>query len=87
MPEKMIKLPDKPKFNEPCNRCGICCSLSLCPVGKMAFVGASAPCPALKISPDNKGTYCELFVAESVLGFGSKIAEALGIGLGCSMED
>ena len=86
--EIMIKLPDKPKFNEPCNRCGLCCSLFLCPVGEIAFIGASSPCPALKISPDKKSTYCELFVAESVFDLESKIlSEALGIGVGCSMED
>lgn len=40
--------PQKPKFRETCNGCGLCCAAQLCDLAEMAFPGASAPCPALE---------------------------------------
>ena len=88
----MIVLPAKPKFKTPCNGCGKCCALQICPVGEIAFPHAVAPCPALKITPDRSRTYCELAAFESYAIEKSLIAEplihrALGIDNGCTMED
>lgn len=83
----MISLPSKPRFGTPCNGCGLCCAIELCVVGELAFPGAQAPCPALKIRGDGKSTYCQLVAVEIVAGLTPKIQEALGIGKGCSMAD
>ena len=39
---------NKPKFSEPCNGCGYCCTMELCEVAEGYFPGASLPCPALE---------------------------------------
>lgn len=80
-------LPKKPKRGAPCNFCGVCCAIELCIAGEMAFPGASAPCPALKLRGDGKSTYCQLVAIEKVAGMEPMLAEALGIGKGCGMSD
>lgn len=80
-------LPPKPKFGAACNGCGLCCALELCIAGEMAFPGAQAPCPALKLRSDGKGTYCELVATEISAGLAPMLQESLGIGKGCSMPD
>lgn len=82
-----MSIPAKPKFGSPCNGCGLCCAMELCEVAEIAFKGASAPCPALKLVPDGSRTYCELVAVEAMSDLPKMIAEALGIGAGCSMED
>lgn len=82
-----VILPTKPHYGEACNRCGLCCALEVCEAGAMAFPGAPAPCPALKLTPDRKGTYCEIVAMEEAAGMERLIANALGIGDGCGMED
>lgn len=79
--------PPKPRYGAKCNGCGICCSLALCPAGEIAFKGAHAPCPALKLTPDGSRTFCELVLMEQVAGIEPILATSLGIGKGCSMED
>lgn len=82
-----IRLPQKPRYKEACNGCGLCCALELCPVAEVAFPGAQAPCPALKIAPAGNSTYCELVMIERLSGMEPLLQRGLGIGLGCSMED
>ena len=44
-------LPDnKPKFGEPCNRCGLCCMMQLCEAALLIFRtdNDKGPCPALE---------------------------------------
>jgi hypothetical protein len=81
------KLPPKPKHGAACNGCGLCCALELCEVAKIMHPGASAPCPSLKLTPDGTRTYCEVVAFEEFAGVERLTAKALGIGLGCSMED
>jgi hypothetical protein len=87
-----MSLPSKPRYGEACNGCGLCCAIEICEVGKIAFKGAKAPCPALKLSPAGDRTYCELVLLEK-LAVEQKavdlplIAIGLGIGNGCSMQD
>lgn len=82
-----VELPQKPKLGMPCNGCGLCCAVELCGIAEMAFPGASAPCPALKISPDRKNTYCEIIATEKNFRMQPMIQNILGVGHGCSMED
>ena len=42
----------KPKFGEPCNRCGQCCIKFPCPVGKFLFQQETGRCPALEQDGD-----------------------------------
>ena len=74
----------------PCNGCGICCASELCVVGTMAFPGAQAPCPALKIVAGR--TWCGMVVMEQAAirihpTMEPLIQRGLGIGVGCSMDD
>jgi hypothetical protein len=42
----------KPPHGQPCNRCGLCCVGSLCPLGQHVFKQALGPCPALSYDED-----------------------------------
>jgi len=42
----------KPKYGEPCNRCGQCCIKFPCPVGKLLFQQKTGRCPALEQDGD-----------------------------------
>ena len=93
---------NKPKFGDPCNRCGECCRQSLCMVADLYFGDVAAPCPALELDgeqficglirrPDH---YIELQwgTAEEREELRSKylrgpVEQLLGIGQGCGMPD
>lgn len=93
---------NKPKFGEPCNRCGECCRLSLCALGEMYFGEGPAPCPALELDGDifacgllrradhyagmNFGTEAEREFIRQQY-LRVPISEYLGIGQGCGMLD
>lgn len=82
-----MTLPDKPKYGLPCNGCGRCCAEELCEAAEVAFPGAQAPCPALKLSPDRTRTYCQLVAIEIMHNLEPVLQKSLGIGQGCSMHD
>lgn len=82
-----VNLPDKPRFMDACNRCGICCAIEICQAGRMIYHGATAPCPGLRIHPDGRGTYCELVAVEVAMNLPPRLQAALGIGIGCTMPD
>ncbi len=75
----------KSLYTNPCNRCGLCCSSSLCPAAEMAFPDSMAPCPALAFVGDE--AECGLVVIERHFTGDKMITKALGIGRGCSMAD
>lgn len=83
--EIKVSLPAKPDYTEPCNHCGVCCKGQLCEIAEIAFPGAKAPCPALKISGDK--ALCGMVLTESEDGLDPMIQNVLGIGCGCSMPD
>ncbi len=78
-------LPTKPRYSEPCNNCGLCCTLSLCVIGDKAYPGRSAPCPALVVL-DGRAK-CGIVMMEERAGLEPIVRKSLGIGCGCSMED
>lgn len=84
--EAIIPQMQKPRLGDPCNGCGQCCQMSLCPAGVMAFgEAAQLPCPALRHA---RGRFwCNLVVIEKAHDMEPLISNALGIGLGCSCED
>lgn len=78
-------LPEKPRYTDPCNHCGLCCSLSLCHIGQLAYPGQSAPCPALVVLEGK--AMCGIVMMEERSGVEPVVRKFLGIGCGCSMED
>lgn len=40
--------PRKPSEGAPCNGCGLCCALQLCPIAIEFIEAAEAPCPAME---------------------------------------
>ena len=80
-----MPLPPKPAYTHPCNNCGVCCTLSLCEIGKMAYPSGSAPCPSLVVRDGR--ALCGFVLMEKAVGATPLIANALGIGCGCSMPD
>ncbi len=43
----------KPPHGEPCNRCGICCQVTMCPIGAAVFKRKVGPCPAIERDADD----------------------------------
>lgn len=52
----------KPPHGSPCNRCGLCCMATLCPLARKVFGFEVGRCPALVWSPDNLEAACGLVV-------------------------
>ncbi|MBI1891103.1 MAG: hypothetical protein HYS18_10680 [Burkholderiales bacterium] len=40
--------PSKPRVGMPCNGCGVCCMVELCPLARLRFLRFKGPCPALR---------------------------------------
>lgn len=43
----------KPAHGQPCNGCGVCCHISVCPLGQSVFGPRLGPCPAVQKNPDD----------------------------------
>lgn len=54
MTESLQKAP----YGSPCNRCGLCCKASLCPVAEAKYGRTEGPCPALELDGDGPGYRC-----------------------------
>lgn len=52
--------PDKPLPGAPCNGCGVCCQVELCPLGILRYFRRAGPCPALHWVADVKHYRCGL---------------------------
>ena len=83
----LIQLNAKPSFGTPCNGCGRCCAEEICRAGEIAFPAAVAPCPGLQIAPCGTRTYCQLVAIEIFHKLEPILQTALGIGVGCTMEE
>lgn len=79
---------DKPAYGSPCNHCGLCCRVKLCPAAEAIFsIYTPAPCPALFQDAGSDRQFCGLVLMERATGQPPVIADRLGIGVGCSMMD
>lgn len=76
---------EKANYTEPCKRCGLCCSRSLCPAAEVAFKGETAPCRALIYEYDQAS--CGLVLLEKAIGLEPMMRRMTGLGCGCSMPD
>ena len=83
---------DKPAFGSPCNNCGVCCRLHLCPIAETLFQRHTGPCPALI-----EGKGCGLMIEpdrwspiRAALHGSGKLSQAaaliLGAGAGCDYQ-
>lgn len=82
----------KPLHGEPCNRCGLCCFITPCPLALAVFGPIIGPCPALGLGPND--TACGMiedparFAPERTAEHGEQVmrdaaAFLIGSGLGC----
>ena len=88
-------MPEKPRYREACNGCGLCCALELCDLAEDAFPGAPAPCPALEW--EDGRAWCGMVRHPSrhlKLNFAGAdpmvkdlFAQGIAMGQGCGMED
>ena len=92
------ELRPKPKYGQECNRCGVCCIVSLCPLGEVMFDRRKGPCPALFLDDKTKESGCgllafpQLFFPELCERNGVKAMQRaarqlVGAGHGCDMPD
>lgn len=76
---------DKTGHMLPCNGCGLCCKEQVCVIGQDVFGEIDAPCPLLV---KRKGLYrCGMVLMEASRPVEKKLAQALGIGMGCCADD
>ena len=76
--------PDKPRYGSPCNGCGLCCAVELCEAAKMAGE-TKTPCKYM-VYQENR-IWCGMVLVEQSNGLEPFVEKALGIGLGCFVED
>ena len=67
----------KPKMGAPCNNCGWCCLIEVCPIGAELTGSTVAPCKLLVTKGDKH--YCPLATDPT-------IREILFIGVGCDAQ-
>ena len=84
----------KPPHGQPCNRCGLCCMMTLCPLAQHVFGRELGPCPALERDADGTAS-CGLIAdpGKHALGYtlraGGREAASdaakllIGAGIGC----
>lgn len=85
------QLPEKATYGQPCNGCGQCCQMEVCPLGAHLF-GQVTPCPALVRGANGSacglieapGAYALAVVAKHGHAIASRSASVLvGAGHGC----
>jgi Fe-S-cluster-containing hydrogenase component 2 len=55
--------PAQPLPGEPCNGCGVCCAVRLCPTGMLLFRQHRTPCHALRWNAAQRRYQCGLIIA------------------------
>jgi len=73
------------RFPHPCNSCGYCCLIQVCPIGLSIFGGEKyRPCPALEW----QGTQSRCGVVEKAKGTPHEemVKQAFGIDTGCCIK-
>lgn len=92
MTQALMGLPDKPKYSEPCNRCGLCCLVESCTLSQLVFGKSAKVCPALNL--EGGQSTCLLVADPAALIEGPNAARVgelaqimLGAGLGCDATE
>ena len=77
-------IPEPPGEGAPCNGCGMCCVLALCPLAAMAKA-KGPPCEHLLWHKVERRFRCEMVVVADEVGGETAVVvrKALGIGNGC----
>lgn len=87
----------KPKLNEPCNGCGMCCTVEPCQLAQEMLNCTTGPCIAMESDGEKK--VCGLVKRPAWYMFGEDqpesqtghlsvmFANALGVGRGCDADD
>ena len=65
VPKEMVEA--KPPHGSPCNRCGLCCSIRPCELGRKVFNQDWGVCPALTKDEDGKWI-CGLVISSLLSG-------------------
>ena len=78
--------PEKPRFGQPCNGCGLCCAAEVCKIG-LSVLGEDAKAPCELMLFDEGRFWCKLVLVENLAGMEPVIAEALAAGKGCDSSD
>jgi hypothetical protein len=64
--KKIIRIhpaaPVKPALGAPCNGCGVCCLVELCPLGIVRYQRRRGPCPALRWLNDERRYACGMLL-------------------------
>lgn len=85
---------EKPSWGEPCNGCGMCCTVEVCGLALVVLGVVPAPCPAMDW--DGARFRCGLVTtpsrytgrpADQDLVVGTIAARMLGVGRGCDSDD
>lgn len=81
------RAPPKPRQWEPCNGCGMCCAASKCEAALIALGtdDDEGPCPILRFHDGR--FWCGLVETERAASLLPVIADALGIGSGCQVDN
>ena len=87
--------PEKPRFGDPCNGCGLCCAAEPCGLAR-EFIGAGedGPCPAMEFEAGrfwcglvrHASRYMDLPNDWADPMLGEMFATALGAGRGCDAD-
>lgn len=73
------------QYPNPCNRCGYCCEIQVCPVGLSVFGGPKyRPCPALQWEGNESS--CGLVKAAEGSMHEEEAKKVIGIGAGCDIS-
>ena len=89
---------EKPKTGQPCNRCGLCCTIEPCKLAREFLHCTIGPCVALEADKDDRKT-CGLLTRPAWYMLGEVapecetgrlsvlLAYAIGVGRGCDSSD
>lgn len=90
--------PEKPAVGAPCNGCGVCCSLTPCPLSSLLLQHRAGRCPALLWQPAEQRYGCGLVIRpkdflvwlpQGFCGLAKLLARrwiAAGVGCDCDAE-
>ena len=84
--------PAKPMSGQPCNGCGVCCALNVCPLGRLVYFKIHGPCPGSHWIDELRRYRCSLLDGrqDPVRGQPTLVARwvsrAIAAGRGCDFD-